>query len=199
MPSTFAMIESAICCTELNSLSVRTRKRCVPCSRRPPERLTFSSRRRCAICVDRKVELRQLLLVHEDLDLVLVAAADLDRGRSVHGLEVRLQPVVGKAAQPLQPLDAAGLAGVGLGEFVGVDEGVAHHRLGRRVESQQDRAARLERQLQQVDLFAHVDAREVHVRAPRELEDHVRLACARHRADRPDVPDDARRIPRSGA
>ena len=163
----------------------------MPCSRRPPERLTFSSRSRSRDHVDREVELCELLLVHEDLDLVLVPAAHLDRGGAVHRLQVRLQPVVGEAAQALQPLDAAGFVRGGLRELVGVDEGVAHHRLGRRVEAQQDRAARLERQLEQVDLLAHVDAREVHVRAPGEFEDHVGLARARHGTYRAHVADDA--------
>ena len=166
----------------------------MPCSSRPPERLTFSSPQPPRDRVDRQVELRQLLLVHEDLDLVLVAAADLDRRGAVDRLEVGLEAVVGEAAQALQPLDAAGLAGVRLRELVGVDEGVAHDRFGGRVETQQDRPARLERQLQQVDLLAHVDAREVHVRAPGELEDHVGLAGARDRAHRADVPDDADRL-----
>ena len=141
--------------------------------------------------VDRQVELRELLLVHEDLDLVLVAAAHLDGRRAVDRLEVRLQAVVGKAAQGLQALDAAGLAGIRLGELVGVHERVAHDRFGRGIEAQQDRAARLERQLQQVDLLAHVDAREVHVRAPGELEDHVGLAGARHGPHGADIADDA--------
>ena len=49
--------------------------------------------------VDRQVELRQLLLVDVDLDLVLEAAADLDRGHAFDRLELLLQVVVGVAAQ----------------------------------------------------------------------------------------------------
>ena len=71
----------------------------MPCSRRPPERLTFSARSRRVDGVDREAELRELLLVDEDLDLVLVAAADLDGGRAFDRFEIRLQAVLGEAAQ----------------------------------------------------------------------------------------------------
>ena len=49
--------------------------------------------------LDRKVKLRQLLLVDVDLNLVLEAAADLHRGHAVDRFELLLQVVVGVAAQ----------------------------------------------------------------------------------------------------
>ena len=138
--------------------------------------------------VDREAELRELLLVDEDLDLVLVAAADLDGGRAFDGLEVRLEAVFGEAG-------AADFrrSTTGLGRAF-VEQREPHDGLARRVEAQQQRSLGLERQLQQVELLAHVDAREVHVRAPEELERHVGLAGARHRAHLAHVADDADRF-----
>ena len=60
--------------------------------------------------VDRQVELRQLLLVDVDLDLVLEAAADLDRGHAGDRLELLLQFVVGVAAQLASAARIASLA-----------------------------------------------------------------------------------------
>ena len=128
--------------------------------------------------LDRDIQLGELSLVHEDLDLVLVAAADLDRRGAVDGLEIRFQAIIREAAQVLEPIDAAGVAAGAPGIVIGVHECQAHDRLGGWIEAQQDRPAGLDRQLQQVDLLAHVDAREVHVRAPGELQDHVGLASA---------------------
>src|SRR6185312_17317450 len=56
--------------------------------------------------VDVDAEPRELLLVDRDVDLVLEAAADLDRGDARHGLDALLEIVVGEAAQLLE-LDLA--------------------------------------------------------------------------------------------
>jgi hypothetical protein len=136
--------------------------------------------------VDRQAELRELLLVDEDLDFVLVATAHLDRRRALDRLQVGLEAVVGKAAQSLEAFEARALRRVGR-----VQERESHHGLARRVEAQQQRPLGLERQLQQVKLLAHVDAGEVHVGAPQELQGHVGLAGTRHRAHLAHVADDA--------
>jgi hypothetical protein len=180
------MIAFAICSTLSNSFSVRTRKRCVPCSSRPPDRLTFSARMRRVTTSIESAQLCELLLVDEDLHFVLVTATHLDCSRTFDRFEVGFQPVLGKASQRLEPLDAVG---AGRGAFVHQRE--AHDRFARRVEAQQQGPLGFDRQLQQVELLADVDARDVHVRAPEELERHVRLARARNRTHLADVADDA--------
>ena len=137
--------------------------------------------------VDREAELRQLLLVDEHLHLVLVAAAHLHGCGALDGLEIRFQPVLREPAQRFQTLD--GVVALRL-----VEEGQAHDRLARRVEAQQQRTLRLERQLQQVELLADVDPGEIHVRAPDELEDHVRLPRPGDGANLADVADDPDRF-----
>ena len=67
----------------------------------------------------------------------------------------------------------------------------AHDRIGRRIEAQQQRLLRFERQLQRVELVAHLEARHVHVGAPRELEHDIGLAGARDRMHLAHVLDDA--------
>jgi hypothetical protein len=136
--------------------------------------------------IDRQSELGELLLVDEDLHLVLVATAHLDGRRPLDGLEVRLEPVVREAAQGLQAID--GVARCALG---GVVKREAHHRFAGRVEAEQERALGLERQLQQVELLAHVDAGEIHVGAPDELQRHVGLTGTRHGPHLAHVADDA--------
>ena len=137
--------------------------------------------------IDREAELRQLLLVDEHLHLVLVAAAHLHGGGALDGLEIRFQPVLREPAQGFQTLDRI------LARRL-VEEGQSHDRLARRVEAQQQRALCLERQLQQVELLADVDPGEIHVRAPDELEDHVRLSRPGDRANLADVADDPDRF-----
>ena len=61
--------------------------------------LMFSWPRRGDDRIDRQVELRKLLLVDVDLDLVLETAADLDRGDAVDRFQLLLQIVVGVATQ----------------------------------------------------------------------------------------------------
>src|SRR5262245_64679652 len=48
---------------------------------------------------DRKAELREFLLIDEDLDLVLVATADFHRGGARHSLEIRFQAILGEAPE----------------------------------------------------------------------------------------------------
>jgi hypothetical protein len=88
--------------------------------------------------VNSKADLRQPLLVDQHLDLVLIAAADLDRGRARDRLEVGFQPVLGEAPQALETL----FAGRRLGN---IEQREPHDRLTRRVEAQQQRPLRLER------------------------------------------------------
>ena len=162
----------------------------MPCSSRPPERLTFSARmRRVTVSIDRP-SCASFCWSTKHLHLVFVAAADLDRGRTFDRLEVRLQPVLGEAPQRLEPVDAV----VAPACRPSSRNARRMHGLARRVEAQQQRPLGLERQLQQVELLAHVDAGEVHVRAPDELERHVRLAGARDRAHLAHVADDADRF-----
>ncbi len=141
---------------------------------------------------DRETELRQLLLIDEHLDLVLVAAAHLDRGGARHGLEIRLQTIFGEAPEKLEPLfavDWSSAVGVNL-----LEQCEAHHRLGRGIEAQQQRALRFERELQQVELLAHLDARQIHVRAPDELQGHVRLTGTRYGTHLADIANDPDRL-----
>ena len=48
--------------------------------------------------------------------------------------------------------------------------------------------------MQQVEFLAHLDAREIHVRAPDELQGHVRLAGTRHGTHLADIANDADRF-----
>ncbi|MBV6417258.1 MAG: hypothetical protein CMLOHMNK_01904 [Steroidobacteraceae bacterium] len=137
---------------------------------------------------DIEVQLGEALLVDVDVHLVFEAAAHLDRRRSFGCLEGGFQAVVGEAAQRLQPLVARS---AGSGE---VDECEAQHGFGRRVEAQEQRPARVERQLQQVEALAHLDAREIHVGAPDELEHDIRLPGARNGAHTAHIADGAGRL-----
>ena len=84
--------------------------------------------------LDGKAELRQFLLIDKDLDLVLVAAADLHRGGTRHGFEIRFQAVLREAPEKLEPLFAVdGNCATGCSL---VQEREAHHRFSRRIEAQ---------------------------------------------------------------
>ena len=67
----------------------------------------------------------------------------------------------------------------------------AQDRVVRRVESQDHRALGVLRKLDQVELLAHVHARDVHVGVPVELKDHLGLPRAGDRADAVEAPDHA--------
>ena len=138
--------------------------------------------------LDRKPQLRQSLLVDVDLHFVFETAADLDRRRAFDRLDLGLDAVVGEAAQEFEPVFVAAR----LGGFI--DERHAHDRFAGRVEAQQQRPRCFDGQPQQVEALAHLDAGEVHVRAPGEFDDHVRLAGARHRAHRAHVAHHAGRF-----
>ncbi len=155
--------------------------------------------------VDVDAEARQLLLVDRHVDLVLEAAADLDRGDARDGLDALLQIIVGEAAQLLQ-LDFArgdgrarrrcfrvlGRRGVSRCRCATVGgQTEPQDRIGRRIEAQQQRLLRFERQLQRVELVAHLEAGHVHVGAPGELEHDIGLAGARYRMHLAHVLDDA--------
>ena len=137
---------------------------------------------------DAEVQLGQLLLVQGYVDLVFEAAADLDRGDAGDWFETLLQFVVGEAAQLLEFC----LARTGSGARTAESE--PDDRIGGRVEAQQDRLLRLQRQAQDVELVARFEAGLLHVRAPGELEDHVGLAGARDRVDLAHVLDHAERF-----
>jgi len=101
-----------------------------------------------------------------------------------------LQLVVRKAAQLFQ----LRLANVTLAVVGARGQGKTHDRISRRIEPQQHRLLRLERELQDVELVAYVQVGLVHVRAPGELEDYVGLARARDRMDLAQILDDADRF-----
>lgn len=132
--------------------------------------------------VDVDTEPREFLLVDRDVDLVLEAATDLDCGDTRDRFDALLQIVVGEAAKLLE-LRFTGLA---LHREPEPDD-----RIGRWIEAQQQRLLRFQRQLQRVELVAHLKARHVHVGAPSELEHDVGLAGARDRMHLAHVLDDA--------
>ena len=82
---------------------------------------------------DADAELRQLLLVDGDLDLVFQAATNLDRGRAFLGFEVGLQAILGQAAQRLK----ACLVAVRRRFRLAVQQPQAHYRFRRGIETQQ--------------------------------------------------------------
>ena len=128
----------------------------------------------------------QTLLVDIDVDLIFESATDLDRGHPGGGFQALAQFVVGEAAQLLEFCLAGGRAAAG--------EGQAHDRVGRRIEAQQYGFFRFQRQLQHIELVAHVEAGLIHIRAPGKLEDHIGLAGLRHRVDLAHVLDHAKRF-----
>ena len=109
-----------------------------------------------------------------DLNLVLQAAADLDRGDAGHRLQRLLQAVFGDAAQAFEQGRIAG-RGAGAGQAVAQD------RVAGRVHPQHQRARRLAGQFQRIQFLADVQHREIHLRAPVEFQGHIALARARHR------------------
>ena len=108
---------------------------------------------------DRQAEKRELALVHVDLDLVLVAAADLDRRDALGRLEVLLEHLFRDVTQLVQ----IGVAG----------EEQSSDRIVGRIEAQQYRFLRLARQTHRVQLLADVDGGEIHVLAPAELQGYL--------------------------
>ena len=138
--------------------------------------------------VDGEVELGQFLLVQGHADLVLKAAADLDRSDTGDRFEALFQFVIGKTAQLLQ----FGLVETGIRS--GTAEAEADDRIGRRIEAQQDRLLRFQRQAQDIELVAGLEAGLLHVRTPGELEDHVGLTGARDGMDPAHVLDHAERF-----
>src|SRR5438445_4437170 len=136
---------------------------------------------------DRKAELLQTRLVDRDVDLVFQTAADLDGGDAGCGFKTLFQLVVRETTQLLER---------GLVDRATVSLGIlrqrqADDRIGRRIETQQHGLLRLERQLQRVELVAHVEAGLVHVRAPGKFKHDVGLARARDRMDLAQVFDHA--------
>ena len=121
-------------------------------------------------------QLGKSLLIDVDLNFILEAAADLDGGRSLNGLDFRLDPIVGKATQVFEPIFAGDVSGGG-GD---IDKCNAQYRLGGWIEAQQQRPRRFQRQLQQIQAFAHLDAGKVHVGAPGKFQNHVGLARSGH-------------------
>ncbi len=127
--------------------------------------------------LDGQPEQRELAFVHPNLDLLLIAAVDLDRGHPLGRLEVLLQDLFGDVAE-LEEIGAAG-------------EVEAHDRVVRRVEPQQQRLGRLARQAQHVELLPHVEGGEVHLASPGELQRHLRQSGPRHRGQALDSGDGA--------
>ncbi len=139
---------------------------------------------------DAQPELLQALLIDVDIDLVLETAADFHRSDAGRRFETFLEFVVGEPTQLFQ----FGFADLALAFALRRSEREAHDRVGGRIEAQQDRLLRFERQLQDVELVANVEVRLVHVGAPGELENHVGLPGARHRVDLAQVLDHADRF-----
>ncbi len=137
--------------------------------------------------VDVDAQARQLLLVDQHLDLVLEAAANLDRRHASHRRQVLLQILVGIAPQLLE----LHLAGRGAGAH---GQAQPQDRIGRRIEAQQQRLVRFQRQLHAVELVAHFEAGHVHVGAPGELEHDIGLPRARDRMHPAHVLDHADRF-----
>ena len=127
----------------------------------------------------------ELLLIEGNLDLVLEPSPDLDCGDTGDRLETLLQFVVGEATQLLEFGFVKHTTGIAAGKAEADD------RVGRRIEAQQHRLLRFQRQAEHVQLVTRVEAGHFHVRAPGELEDHVGLAGARYRVDAAHVLDRA--------
>ena len=143
--------------------------------------------------LDRQLQLREALLVDVDLHFVFEAAADLDGRGAFHRFDLRLDAVVGEAAQEFEAVFVAAgpcfedeaVSSTNATRMTGSLDGSKRSSRGRRGFGGQP---------QQVEALAHFDAREVHVRAPGEFDDHVGLAGARHRAHRAHVAHDAGRF-----
>jgi len=137
---------------------------------------------------DRQVQARERLLIEIDLNLVLEATGNLDRGDAGDRFQPFLEFFLAVPAQALEQCfidtrDAAFAA-----------QGKAHDRLGGRVETQQHRFFRFKRQLHRFQFVAHLDARLVHVGTPGELQNHVALPGTRHRMQLAQVLDHAHRF-----
>ncbi len=131
------------------------------------------------------------MLVYADFDLVFESTTDLDGGCAFLGLEIVFDAVLGKPAQRLE----ARLARLhSFCRIVLVQQAQPHDRLRRRVEPQQQRAAGLERQSQDVELFSHIDTGHIHIGAPQELERYVGLSRSGYGAYQAYVANDAHRF-----
>ena len=127
-------------------------------------------------------ELRQLLLVNANLDFIFEATADFDGGRSFFGLKISLNAILRQAPQGFEPCLARLSAGLVL-----IQEAQSDYGLGRRIETQQKRAAGFKGQHQNVELFTHIHTGGVHVRAPKKFNCDVRLSGTRNRSDQSNV------------
>ena len=115
------------------------------------------------------------MLVYVNLNLIFEATAYLDRGSPFFRLQVVLDAVFRKAAYFLETRRLRPGVGQRIA-FIFLQQSKTHYWFRRRVEAQQEWPARLERQLDDVHFFPHIDTRDVHVRAPEELQCDVGLA-----------------------
>ena len=162
------------------SMIVRTRYSAWPSWRRPPVRLTFSWARRATTCLDAQAQARDPPLVDLDLDLLLQAAGDDGRGHALDPLE--------------QALDLALADEAKADELLVAGEADAHDGVERGVVAQEDGPDGVVGKLQQVEAFADVEGREVHVGAPAELERDLAAVGPGAGGDGHHAVDDADRV-----
>ncbi len=181
LPSTL-ISSSRISSSVLNWLIVRTRKRWLPSSMRPPEAFTFSFFRRV---------MTSLMSIPSRASFCWSIETSISSSRPPPTLTAAT-PATGSmrffkssSAKRAKLLELR-FTGLALHREPEPDD-----RIGRWIEAQQQRLLRFQRQLQRVELVAHLKARHVHVGAPSELEHDVGLAGARDRMHLAHVLDDA--------
>ena len=176
---------AAMSSTVSNSFMVRTRNSWPRSVRRPPDRLMFAACRRWPSPCTLMFNCDSRSWSTFDRDLVLEAAAHQDGGDAQHRVEALLDHVLGEPPEFLQMADLRS------GSAILQHDRGAHDGIEVGVQAQDRRPLDVQRQLHEVELLAHLDRGVGHVRAPRELEHHVRSFRGRDRVHAAQAVDDA--------